>query len=189
MLFSGTIFDNISFGIDMELERALRQKKSKSENGDAATDVANDLSLEELRVRVIEAAKQANAHDFISKLPSGYDTFVGTAGTAMSGGQKQRVAIARALIKRPAILILDEATSALDSASERVVQQAIDQLQASKAHTTIVIAHRLSTIRNADKIAVVDNGAVAEIGTHDELMAKDGLYKELWRKQQESGQK
>jgi ABC-type multidrug transport system fused ATPase/permease subunit len=113
----------------------------------------------------------------------GYNTEVGPRGTALSGGQKQRIAIARALIKKPAVLLLDEATSALDAASERIVQESIDELQRSHAQTTIVIAHRLSTIRNADKIAVVSGGAIAEIGSHDYLMALDGSYANLVRMQ------
>jgi len=128
---------------------------------------------------ISQAALLANAHDFISELPDGYDTDVGSNGAALSGGQKQRIAIARALIKRPAVLLLDEATSALDSASERLVQESIDQLQASKMQTTIVIAHRLSTIKNADKIVVVDKGSVAEMGTHNELLESNGLYSRL----------
>ena len=115
--------------------------------------------------------------------PQGYDTDVGSNGVAMSGGQKQRIAIARALVKRPAVLLLDEATSALDAASERVVQQSIDALSRSHAQTTIVIAHRLSTIRSADKIAVVSEGLIAELGTHQDLIARNGLYADLVRLQ------
>ena len=132
---------------------------------------------------VMQAAIQSNAHDFISEFTQGYDTDVGEGSIMVSGGQKQRIAIARALVKRPAVLLLDEATSALDAASERVVQQSIDMLQASKAQTTIVIAHRLTTIMNADRIAVIDKGRVVELGKHDELLAKDGLYAQLWYKQ------
>lgn len=113
------------------------------------------------------------------EFPNGYDTDVGSNGVAMSGGQKQRIAIARALVKNPAVLLLDEATSALDATSERIVQESIDKLQRAKAQTTIVIAHRLSTIRNADKIAVVSDGVIAELGTHDELIALGGVYKDL----------
>ncbi|KAL6518888.1 ABC transporter B member 15 [Orobanche hederae] len=133
-----------------------------------------DASMEE----VIEAAKASNAHSFISQLPQGYDTQVGERGVQMSGGQKQRIAIARAIVKAPKILLLDEATSALDSESERLVQEALDR--AILGRTTIVIAHRLSTIRNADLIAVVRNGQVMEIGSHDELVENDqGLYTSL----------
>ncbi|KAK5835291.1 hypothetical protein PVK06_010979 [Gossypium arboreum] len=138
-----------------------------------------DASMDE----VIDAAKASNAHNFISQLPQGYETQVGERGVQMSGGQKQRIAIARAIIKAPRILLLDEATSALDTESERVVQQAIDQ--AAVGRSSIVIAHRLSTIRNADLIAVVQNGEVIEIGPHDQLMENDiGHYASLVHLQQ-----
>ena len=132
---------------------------------------------------VLLASKLSYADDFISSFPQGYDTDVGEGSVMVSGGQKQRIAIARALIKQPAVLLLDEATSALDAASERIVQKSIDNLQASKAQTTIIIAHRLSTIRNADKIVVIDDGAVVQEGTHDELLTRGGLYAHLWDKQ------
>uniref|UniRef100_A0A803MJH0 Uncharacterized protein n=2 Tax=Chenopodium quinoa TaxID=63459 RepID=A0A803MJH0_CHEQI len=132
---------------------------------------------------VIEAAKASNAYNFISQLPLGFDTQVGERGVQMSGGQKQRIAIARATIKKPRVLLLDEATSALDSESERVVQEALDK--AAVGRTTIVIAHRLSTIRNADTIAVIQNGQVMESGSHDVLIQHDdGLYTSLVRLQQ-----
>src|SRR6185369_16068092 len=125
--------------------------------------------------RVIDAAKAANAHDFISALPNGYDTPIGESGVLLSGGQRQRLAIARALFKDPPILILDEATSALDTESERLVQQALVNLM--RGRTTLVIAHRLSTVRNADKIIVLDRGAVVETGPHEELVANRGVYR------------
>ena len=118
----------------------------------------------------------ANAHAFIMEFPAGFDTDVGEKGGQLSGGQKQRVAIARAMIKNPAILLLDEATSALDTTSEKIVQQALDELMLKTKRTTIVIAHRLSTIRNADKICVVDKGFIIEEGSWDQLMAKGGAF-------------
>ena len=121
----------------------------------------------------------ANAHTFIEEFEKGYDTDVGGSGDQLSGGQKQRVAIARAIIKDPSILLLDEATSALDNESERVVQAALDDLMARHRRTTVVIAHRLTTIRNADKIVVLSKGAVAEQGTHDELIEKKAAYFDL----------
>jgi ABC-type multidrug transport system fused ATPase/permease subunit len=142
-----------------------------------------NASFAKVQPDVLQSAKDSNAHEFISVFPQGYETDVGEGSIMVSGGQKQRIAIARALIKRPAVLLLDEATSALDAASERLVQDSIDQLQQSKMQTTIVIAHRLTTIMNADKIAVIDKGEVVEIGKHDELLALNGLYSQLWNKQ------
>ena len=153
LLFSGSIFENIHFG---------DPNASKDE--------------------VIEAAKKANAWEFISSFPSGLDTEVGDRGIQLSGGQKQRIAIARAILKNPTILILDEATSALDSVSEKLVQEALDILM--KDRTSIVIAHRLSTIKKADMILVLDNGVVSESGKHKDLMAAKGAYARLVEMQQ-----
>lgn len=153
LLFGGTIRENIAYG---------------------------KLSAD--AEEIITAAKRANAHDFIMEFPEGYDTVVGERGVKLSGGQRQRVAIARALLKDPAILILDEATSSLDSESERLVQQALEELM--KNRTSIIIAHRLSTIREADKIVVVECGEVVASGTHQTLMEKgEGLYHHLYKLQ------
>jgi len=153
LLFSGSIFENIHFG-----------------NPNAAEE------------EVIEAAKKANAWEFITSFPSGMETEVGDRGIQLSGGQKQRIAIARAILKNPIILILDEATSALDSVSEKLVQEALDVLM--KDRTSIVIAHRLSTIKKADVILVLENGVVSESGKHKDLMSNNGVYAKLVEMQQ-----
>jgi len=134
--------------------------------------------------KIIQAAKEANAHDFISNFSEGYDTLVGERGVRLSGGQKQRIAIARALLKDPSILLLDEATSNLDSQSEHLVQEALDRLM--KGRTVLVIAHRLSTVRNADNIVVMSEGKIAEQGTHQELMTQNGIYVQLVSRQLKS---
>ena len=123
---------------------------------------------------MIEAARAALAHDFIAKLPQGYDTFLGEKGARLSGGQKQRIAIARAVLKDPPILLLDEATSALDAESESLVQQALEKLQENR--TTLVIAHRLATVLDADRIVVMNEGEIENIGTHSTLIECDPLY-------------
>jgi ATP-binding cassette subfamily B (MDR/TAP) protein 1 len=129
-----------------------------------------------------DACQSSNAHTFISALPRGYHTQVGERGVQMSGGQKQRIAIARAILKNPAILLLDEATSALDASSEQIVQAALDTVMVGR--TTVVVAHRLSTIQKADTIAVVQDGAIVEMGNHATLMEKDGAYSSLVRLQE-----
>jgi len=130
---------------------------------------------------IIEAAKIANAHDFIMQLPQGYDTYIGERGTMLSGGQRQRIAIARAVLKNPSILILDEATSALDNESEKLVQDALNKLL--KNRTSIVIAHRLSTILHADLILVIEEGKIIEYGDHQKLLQQNGLYSKLYQLQ------
>ena len=152
-LFSGTIRDNIAMA-------------------------APEASME----RIIQAARIAGAHDFISEMPQGYDTYVEERGSSLSGGQKQRIAIARALIMNPNILIFDEATSALDYESERVIQQNLGLIR--KGRTVIFIAHRLSIMRDCDLVIVIDKGKIVETGNHVSLMQKDGLYAYLYKQQE-----
>lgn len=134
----------------------------------------------------MRAAKIANAHEFVVKMSDGYDTKVGERGHRLSGGQKQRIAIARAILHDPRILILDEATASVDTETERKIQEAISRLV--KGRTTFAIAHRLSTLRNADRLVVVDKGVIAEIGTHEELLEKEGIYHKLVEAQKELSQ-
>jgi len=152
MLFTNTVRENIRFG-----------------RADAA-----DADVE-------AAARLANAHEFIAALPDGYDTVVGEGGHGLSGGQRQRLALARAIIRQPEILVLDEATSALDSASEELIQKALEAF--SRERTVLVIAHRLSTISRADQILLVEGGRVVESGKHQELLDRDGHYARYWRLQ------
>ena len=151
ILFNCSIADNIKYG-----------------------DNSRNVTMEE----VIEAAKKSNIHNFVAKLPQGYDTNVGGKGTQLSGGQKQRIAIARALVRNPQILLLDEATSALDTESEKVVQDALDAAQVGR--TSITIAHRLSTIKNVDQIYIIEKGQITEHGTHNQLLEQQGSYFKLW---------
>lgn len=148
-LFSSSIKSNISYGYP-------------------------DASMEE----IIDAAKRANAHDFIMELPKGYDTMLGERGLGLSGGQKQRIAIARALCQNPAILVLDDATSAVDMKTELHIQEALEEVM--KGRTTFIIAHRISSVKHADELIVFEHGKIVQRGTHDELIQEEGLYKRIY---------
>jgi ATP-binding cassette subfamily B protein len=152
VLFEGTIAENIAYG-----------------------------KPEATRAEIVQAAKAANAHDFILRLPLGYDSLVGERGQSLSGGERQRISIARALLIDPKILILDEATSSVDTTTEKEIQKALDNLV--KGRTTLAIAHRLSTLRKADRLIVLDKGEIIEVGNHDDLMAAEGTYYQLYQAQ------
>jgi ATP-binding cassette subfamily B protein len=154
-LFSGTIAENIAYA-------------------------RSDATFEE----IVSAAKKANAHDFIMKLPDGYETELGKKGTNLSGGERQRINIARAILLDPRILILDEATASVDTETELKIQEAINTL--TKGRTTIAIAHRLSTLKNADRLVVIEHGEIAEIGTHEELEKSGGIYADMLGKQKDA---
>jgi ATP-binding cassette subfamily B protein len=160
-LFSGTVEENIGYG-------------------DLST-----LSGDGLDERIVEAAKAAEAHDFVTDLPDGYDTQIGERGVKLSGGQRQRLSVARALLNDPAIIVLDEATSDVDTETEELIQESLDRLIADR--TAFVIAHRLSTIQDADRIVVMEDGGIIEDGTHDELLAEGGKYADLWASQADAG--
>jgi len=164
-LFSGTVAENIAYGDSDVLES---ERQGSSSHRDA----------------VVEAAKAAAADEFVSALPSGYDTQIGERGIKLSGGQRQRVAIARALLNDPSIIVFDEATSDVDTETEEQIKQSIDRLIADR--TAFVIAHRLSTIRDADRVIVLDDGEIIESGTHETLIEEFGAYAALWDAQVEA---
>ena len=176
VLFGVTVRENVAYALAAADARRARA-------GHLATAATRTQAEQEgsLQARVEQACRKAHAHAFISELPDGYDTLVGERGVKLSGGQKQRLAIARALLAQPRILLLDEATSALDAESERLVQKAIDE--ASAGRSVIVVAHRLSTVRDADQIAVMSQGVIADCGTHAELIERCDMYQTLVQRQ------
>jgi ATP-binding cassette subfamily B protein len=174
--------------------REIRQASLRSAIGIVPQDTVlfNDTILYNIRYgrpqasdeEIYEAARAAHIHEFIVSLPKGYETMVGERGLKLSGGEKQRVAIARTILKNPSILLFDEATSALDTRTEQEIQRSLEEV--SRGRTTVVIAHRLSTIINSDEIIVLDRGRIAERGNHGSLLARNGLYADMWRRQQEA---
>mmetsp|Transcript_120523 Transcript_120523/g.384838 ORF Transcript_120523/g.384838 Transcript_120523/m.384838 type:complete len:198 (-) Transcript_120523:104-697(-) len=187
-LFRGTIEDNIRYSLaeaPAEFDESWRHWWELWSQGDVVEERAALEARGARDPKTEEAAKLANAHDFVMSLPAGYHTEVGDRGVQLSGGQRQRLAIARAVLQRPKVLLLDEATSALDNESEKIVQQALDRARSGR--TTLVIAHRLSTITTADKIAVLEQGCVVEQGSHGELLRLAGRYAELWARQGTEG--
>ena len=180
--------------IDGQDIRDITQKSLRSSIGMVPQDTVlfNDTILYNIRYgrvdasteEINDAARKASIHEFVTSLPDGYQSMVGERGLKLSGGEKQRVAIARTILKNPPILILDEATSALDTATEQDIQNALDDI--SRNRTTLVIAHRLSTVINADEIIVLSGGMIAERGTHRELLAKSGVYAQMWNRQLEA---
>ena len=182
ILIDGVPIRNIAFE-DLRRNIGIVSQETYLFMGSIADNIryANpDVSMEE----VIEAAKSANAHEFITKLPDSYNTIVGEGGVSLSGGEKQRISIARAIIQKPNILILDEATASMDTRTERKIQAAIDSLK--QGRTIISIAHRLSTLRDADMLCVIENGELKEIGTHDELIRQKGKNFELYKLQSDA---
>lgn len=168
VLYSGTVRENIALGLARPIEKGR-------------DDIRSEIEIEVSDEDIEEAARGANIYDFITSLPQSFSTQVGAKGTQLSGGQKQRIAIARALIRKPKLLLLDEATSALDSESERIVQEALES--AREGRTTVAIAHRLSTIKSADTIIVINRGKIVEMGSHDKLIEKRGIYWDMCKAQ------
>ena len=175
VLFSGTIRENLLWGVPEETQ-ADRDEMARR-------NISWDELVEE---RMIQAAKDAQAYDFIMSFPDGFDTYLEQGGVNVSGGQKQRLCIARAMLKHPAILILDDSTSAVDSTTEGLIRESFSRNL--KGTTVIIIAQRISSVQYADKIVVLDNGTVAGVGNHDELMKTNGIYQEIYASQQEGVQ-